>query len=159
MNKVIEEYLKSFDNLERYVLDIAPNTKPRMTAKDCHRPNHKKYWAYKENIQYEAAIAKLKDLPGLISFIIFYVPIPKKVTNVKKHKGKLEDVPVLAVPDVDNYQKALQDCLAKQDNYIHTVGMTKRYSDNPRIEIFVNKEMNKEMDAWLKELYKEVKLK
>jgi Holliday junction resolvase RusA-like endonuclease len=158
MNKIIEEYLKSFDNLERYVLDIAPNTKPRMTQRDrwAKRPVVEKYYKFKDNIKYEAMVKKLGDLPGFIPFVIFYLPIPKAIA--KKWRPELEDAPMCKYPDIDNATKSLFDCLARQDNYIHTLGVAKRYSEHPRIELYFNKKMNKEMDAWLKDLYKKTRL-
>ena len=156
LNPIIQEFLDSFEDLTCYTLGVAPNTKPRMTARDCNRPNHKKYWAYKENIQWEAIQAKLNDLPGMISFIIFYVKIPSNVPKSKR--AALENIPVPKTPDIDNFLKAFQDCLAKEDKHVHTIGVTKRYSIIPRIEVYVNKGMNEEMSKLYDELYKETKL-
>lgn len=130
----IHRILQSYNDLKLYTLDVHPVPKPRMVKSDSYKKRDVvvKYWKYKDAIIKESRKVNLKSLPGCIPMIIFYVKIPK--SNRKKIK---ENDPVLVRPDLDNYIKAIFDCLECEDNYIHTFSAAKRYSNNPRIEIYL----------------------
>jgi len=100
----------------QYTLDIEPSTWARMTAKSKFKPSAVNYHNWKNNV---AWLAKQAGLKGLKSFyeVDFYCAMPKSWS--KKKKTEMEGKPKQTTPDWDNYAKALQDALAKDDGYIY----------------------------------------
>lgn len=149
--EIINKILSTFSPLTKYVLILEPRPKPRMVKSDSwkKRPIILKYWEYKDALRLESKNNDLKKLPPFIPMMIFFVAIPKtgrrKVVagidkNTKAKTVKIEENdPVFVRPDVDNYIKALLDCMETEDNYIHTLCSAKRYSKYPRIEIYLKK--------------------
>ena len=118
-----------------YVLDISPSTWVRMTAKSKFKPSAIAYYDWKGDV---ASLAKQQGLKGLKSFyeVDFYCQMPKSWS--KKKREEMEGKPKQVTPDWDNYAKALQDALAKEDGYIYGCCACKYWSTKPRIVIRQN---------------------
>lgn len=108
-----------------YVLNINPHTKPRMTISDKwkHRPCVDAYFAFKDELIREAKRVKLPELPSQIKLIEFHIEMPESWSLKKKNEYYRK--PHQQTPDIDNLNKALFDCLLKQDNYIWSVKVEK----------------------------------
>ena len=75
--------------------------------------------------------------------VTFYITPPKKVTEskTKKFLYDIEFVNPLTRPDLDNYLKLLMDVgndiLWYDDSQCFNISMSKRYSQNPRTEVYM----------------------
>ena len=105
----------------------------------------------KETLQHEKVVAALyekvakgkqfKDKMPLDIQITAYYPIPKS-TSKKKRKEMLEhQIRPVVKPDLDNIAKLIYDALNgvawHDDNAIVDTRICKFYSENPRVEIFI----------------------
>jgi len=115
-----------------YELNIAPSTWVRMTHKSRFKPSAKRYHEWKNKV---AILSKSIGLKGLKEFyeVDFYAPMP--VTWSKKKKAEMNGKPKQTIPDWDNYAKALQDALAKDDGYIYGCCACKYWAYKGRIVV------------------------
>ena len=107
---------------------ITPIGKPRMTHRDKHRPIHKRYFKFCEDVK------RLKiSFPYKHAHIIFVLPMPKFWTKGKKKSliGELHQ----QTPDVDNLFKSLADAIYKNDSHIADVRITKVWGNEGSIII------------------------
>tara|TARA_R110001606_G_scaffold392389_1_gene561272 strand:+ start:1536 stop:1892 length:357 start_codon:yes stop_codon:yes gene_type:complete len=108
--------------------------KPRMTRADSwkKRPIVLKYWDYKDSIKGWARDYKF-NLGNEIC-VIFYIPMPKSWSNVKKVKmfGKHHQ----QRPDIDNLLKGLMDALLEEDSHIHTVYASKIWANEGSVDFY-----------------------
>ena len=104
-----------------FIFKVDPVAKPRMTQVDKwrKRPVTGKYWAFKDLLRFEANQLKVPDLPGIIKGLIFIVRIPKY--RSAKDKIAMDGEPHTVRPDLDNYLKAFQDALCKEDSHIYSI--------------------------------------
>ena len=119
---------KKFKTTERsipkyQILNIAPNTKPRMTRRDRWLDPPRKcvaqYWAYKD------ALIRAKPRTNWACLSLqFCVPMPKSWSKKKKAMMNLQAH--LPTPDLDNFVKAYKDCLLKQDSAVWRYGDIKK---------------------------------
>lgn len=121
-----KEGVAKHDTLEasktNFILHIDPCAKPRMTQRDKFNPSEAaiKYFNWKDDLEREAhRLGMPIDLPGQIKSLIFMVPIPKS-WSVKK-KNAMYSRPHQQRPDLDNYLKAFQDALCKEDSHIYSI--------------------------------------
>lgn len=96
---------------------VAPCPKPRMTRADRwkKRPIVLKYFDFADALR--DAAPEGYEVPRVLS-VTFVVPFPKSYS--KKKRESLLGQPHEQRPDLDNYIKAFQDALAKEDCQIHT---------------------------------------
>ena len=77
--------------------------------------------------------------------IVFFMPRPKGHYGTGRNEGKLKDwavdMPHVSKPDIDNLVKLTIDALTgifwKDDSQICEAIILKKYSDNPRTEVFI----------------------
>jgi Holliday junction resolvase RusA-like endonuclease len=129
-----------------FILDIIPNTAPRMTRSDQWKtdPNHPnpkqrqrlsvtRYFAYKNSV------AKLCNEINLNEFstldIIFFIPMPQSWS--KKKKEKMNGMPHQSRPDIDNLSKAFMDSVMKEDSHVWSIRKEKRWAYFGSILIYV----------------------
>lgn len=111
-------------------IEITPVAKPRMTRSDKwkERPATTKYWGFKDEL-----LRQVKgDLEPVFS-VTFYIPMKKSWSNKKKQE--MSGKPHQVKPDIDNYLKALMDCLCIDDSYIYDVRARKFWAEIGGIEI------------------------
>lgn len=69
----------------------------------------------------------------------FYMKIPKYMSQIDKKVAQTERLRHIKKPDCDNICKFYQDCLSgilfKDDNCVKILGISKHYSEMPRVEI------------------------
>ena len=125
-----------------YIFKINPCAKPRMTQGDQWRidPNHPdpkkrqrpavtRYWNFKHELLREADRLGVPELPSRLKSLVFLVPMPKSWSVKKKNAmyGQL----ALQRPDLDNYLKAIWDCLCEEDSHIACIdGPLAKYWDH-----------------------------
>ena len=118
-----------------FKMNLVP--KPRMTRSDKwkKRPATTKYWAFKDQIKVFANLQGLYELPGSIYSVQFYVAMPESWNPGKKLR--MDGTPHAGARDLDNYLKALFDCLCKQDGHIYEItnGLGKYWATESSIVI------------------------
>ena len=99
-------------------ITITPIGKPRMTQRDKWkgRPVVNSYYAFKDELTIKCRQKKFQ-LSEVLN-VVFVIPMPQSWS--KKKKAQFNGMPHTSRPDLDNLIKAVQDCLAKEDSYIHT---------------------------------------
>ena len=110
-----------------------PVAKPRMVKADVWKKRKivLDYWAFKDDIKAQAKKQKF-ELCGMYK-VTFLVEIPK---SRKTGKNKVvSGQPHLQRPDLDNYVKALNDCLLEEDDHVWYFVAQKRWSDKPGIKV------------------------
>lgn len=114
--------------MDEFKFNGTPVPKPRMTVADKwkKRPVIQNYWAFKDTIVKEAL--RQKFVLGEAFEIEFGLPL---TTKSKKVLG----TPHRQRPDVDNLLKAVMDCLLPEDSSVHTVYVSKRWSEKGFIKI------------------------
>ncbi len=115
--------------LRTFFIEIAPNTKPRMTRSDKwkNNPNHTdprqrqrkpvtQYFRFKDELRKKCKEIGLERIPASIYTLKFYIKMPDSWSKKKREllNGKFHQ----QTPDIDNLTKALFDSLEVQDNYI-----------------------------------------
>lgn len=128
-----------------YLFDVIPTSAVRMTKSDTWKlnPNHidplkrqrksvTKYFAFKNLIAYQAS--EMGFVLGDCVEVVFLVPMPDSWS--KKKKELMNRMPCKVRPDCDNYVKAVQDSLSKEDGNIWYINCKKVYSYNGSIIIF-----------------------
>lgn len=128
---------------DHFIFAITPIPKPRFNGSDFFgrdkaRPIAIRYWDWCEELRTIAAGLDF-TMPERMH-IIFHLPI----TKAEQKRGVKDGDPYKKKPDNDNMQKAFNDALTSEryakrtiigDEHIWDVRATKRYSDNPRIEV------------------------
>lgn len=130
----IAKQSKSFE------LDYTPMGKPRMTQQDKWKvnPNHEdpkkrqrpaitKYWKYKDALK-AAAEKQCFVMPECNYHMIFYIPVSASWS--KKKKVLMDKKPHKHKPDKDNLEKAVLDCLCKEDSGIWDGRVTKYWTNS-----------------------------
>jgi Holliday junction resolvase RusA-like endonuclease len=132
--------------LEIFIAKIDPVAKPRMTKRDCHRPAHKKYFAYKEQIK-RWFQDSMVTVPEKGAHIIFRIPITKSWSKIrqerligKPHRGSKDGAKAM---DKDNLEKALLDAIfpksaGEDDSHIWDTRSTKVWHDHGEIIIIID---------------------
>lgn len=118
------------------IIHTIPIAKPRMTQRDkwAKRPAVQKYYAYKDELRYNA-MSKRFTLGNNIQ-LQFHIPLPKSYSNKKKEALKRE--PHQVKPDIDNLIKSVLDSLKEKDQEIHSIFAQKVWSDNGPMIIIRN---------------------
>lgn len=113
------------------IIDIEPNTKPRMTRGDkwLKRPCVLRYWAFCEEIRLKTKNFKLSESYK----IVFYLPMPKSWS--KKKRDLMNNQPHQETPDLDNLLKAVNDALLEQDKIIYHFEASKYWAEKGKIII------------------------
>jgi len=97
---------------------IIPIPKPRMTSRDKHRPSHKRYFKFCEDVRMVGVRLKRSG-----DHVLFKIPMPKSWSKVKKKM--FDGQPHEQKPDLDNLIKALGDAIFKDDSGIWDIRATK----------------------------------
>lgn len=134
MNARYQEYLKSGEKLTFNILPKA-TPRPRVGKFGAYYP--KEYQIYKDTLRYLAKSICKNHFEGALSLeIIFYMQIPKATS--KKRYSELIGSYHISKPDCDNLAKGVKDSLEgvayRNDSQIARLTVTKKYSENPRIE-------------------------
>jgi len=87
---------------------------PRLTYQGRETEIAKRYYAYREHLQWEAKVQKFT--PGNALSMYFYVRMP--LSWSKKKKMGMVMLPCQSVPDLDNYVKAILDALFGDDRKV-----------------------------------------
>jgi len=115
-DKLVQEYDIRPGKYMRFSVQIQPMGKPRMTQKDQHKPAHKRYWAYKDEVRRQVNVP-LWRLPEPVTFnwvAWFQIPASLSKKEREARAGRIHRVK----PDRDNIDKALMDILFKLDQRI-----------------------------------------
>ncbi len=137
---MIESKHKTVGALDIYVARIDPVAKPRMTKKDCHRPAHKRYFAYKDKIRLWIKQDGI-GFPYQGAHVIFRIPVTKSWPEKRKkfrigtpHMGLMDGARAM---DIDNLEKGLMDAFLKDDSCIWDIRGSKFWHSHGEI-IIVN---------------------
>lgn len=98
---------------------IKPVPKPRMTRSDKWRKRDcvLDYYSFKDEIKLQARLNEF-ELPDAFR-VVFGIPFPRSYSYRKRET--LLGKPHQVKPDIDNYLKALMDCLKDNDSVVwHT---------------------------------------
>ena len=102
-------------------IEIEPIGKPRMTQRDKtgwkQTKAVRKYFAWKTEFVMKCRVAGVKGLGGELR-VVFVIPFPRSYSV--KRKKYLDGKPHEVKPDIDNIEKAVMDCLCKNDSHVHT---------------------------------------
>jgi Holliday junction resolvase RusA-like endonuclease len=130
----------------KFIIHAAPKPKgrPRVTRSG-HAFTPKATREYEQLIVSEWEIQHGKATPienPIAVRVMFYMPIPKATSNKARERMAAGlEVPVKK-PDIDNLLKAVLDALNgkayQDDNQIVDILAEKRYSDEPRTEVFIS---------------------
>jgi len=109
--------------------------KPRMTQQDRwkKRPATDRYWELKSRLKSIAEGAKF-ELPACNYHMVFYLPMADSWPKSKKEE--MVGRPHQQKPDKDNLEKAVLDCLCKEDSYVWDGRVTKLWAYHGRIDIY-----------------------
>lgn len=125
-----------------YRVDIAPMGAVRMTQRGKYTNRraqaylaHKNFLKWHFNAQHEGEPI---DTP-VVAEVIFYMPIPKSWSNVKKSRAM--GAGHISKPDIDNLVKTVFDAangiIWSDDNRVISVTARKIYSDTPGVKLKV----------------------
>lgn len=108
--------LAVLDTPTETIIHVEPHAKPRMSQRDKWNPTAAaiRYFDFRSAIQ-EAQRKHGIELPDVLS-VTFVCEAPKSVS--KKKRVAMLGTAKQTRPDLSNYVKALEDCLAKEDAYI-----------------------------------------
>lgn len=114
-----------------YEFPIKPMPKPRMTRADAwkSRPCVVKYWEFKEHLLYEAK--KLDFKLGNAFHVKLAISMPKSWSEKKKFE--MMGCPHDGKGDIDNFVKAIMDCMLKQDKTVYKIIAEKYWSHDDAI--------------------------
>jgi Holliday junction resolvase RusA-like endonuclease len=126
----------------RYIFNVCPMGAVRMTQSDkWKKPNHinpklrmrecvRRYFEYKDFLK---AAAKQMNYELKIELnIVFVMPMPQSWSAKKKQK--MDGMPCVVRPDLDNLIKGFQDALAETDDgNVWRYTAEKRYGYEPKI--------------------------
>jgi Holliday junction resolvase RusA-like endonuclease len=113
------------------IIQIEPNTKPRMTVSDKwkKRPCVLQYRAFCDELRLKTGNFQLSS-----SFkIVFFLSMPKSWS--KKKRDLMRGQPHQETPDLDNLLKAVNDALLEQDKVIFQIDASKWWADEGKIII------------------------
>lgn len=113
------------------IINIEPNTKPRMTTADKwkKRPCVLQYRAFCDELRLKSCNFQLSG-----SFKIrFFLSMPKSWS--KKKRDLMRGQAHQETPDLDNLLKAVNDVLLKQDKVIFQIDASKWWADKGKIII------------------------
>lgn len=118
-----------------------PASRPRVTRTG-HAYDTKQYSKFKRDVKYWLSFNYKDELierkPIMIDYT-FYRPIQSSVSKKEHDRRKNNEVLPIVKPDLDNYVKAMQDCLTGfvigDDNMVVDSHARKRYSEEPHIEV------------------------
>jgi len=104
-----------------------PVPKPRMTRSDAWKKRDcvVKYYDFKDALQLQARLEKF-ELPDSFR-VVFGIPFPRSYGKSKR--DELLGQPHQIKPDIDNYVKALMDCLKDSDADVWHVDAQKIWTD------------------------------
>lgn len=117
----------------RYVLNVVPTGKPRMTQRDKwqKRPAVLRYHDFADRLRYEASRSGF-SVPESGLSLEFHIPMPPSWT--KKKRAAMDGQPHQQKPDIDNLTKAVMDALLPDDSRIWSLdGQTKRWAAEGKI--------------------------
>ena len=108
--------LKVIDTPTETTIFVEPHAKPRMTRRDRWNPTE----AAKRYFDFRSLITEAKENHGLslpdVLNVTFVCEMPKSLS--KKKRLQMHGTAKQTRPDLSNYVKALEDCMAKEDAYI-----------------------------------------
>jgi len=111
----------------RFVFDVAPVPKPRMTKRDAwaKRPCVTRYWDYKDALKViSLEFREPFNLKDEMKYY-FYIPMPKSWS--KRKKAEMNGTKHKQKPDLDNMLKAIWDSMCAEDEVISTIGFAGKY--------------------------------
>lgn len=116
-------------------------SRPRVTRTG-HAYDTKKYSKFKHDVKYWLNFNYKEELiehkPIMIDYT-FYRPIQSSISKKEHDIRKNNVVLPIVKPDLDNYIKAMQDCLTghviSDDNMVVDIHARKFYSEEPHIEV------------------------
>jgi Holliday junction resolvase RusA-like endonuclease len=122
-----------------------PASRPRF-RRNGHTYDAKKYRDFKLTVKswliHHTSGRLIKNTSLTVKYE-FYRPIQSSISKKEHHRRAINAVKPVTKPDVDNYVKAMQDCLVgtviEDDNIITDISASKRYSEKPRIVITISK--------------------
>lgn len=111
-------------------IKINPVPKPRMVKSDAwrKRPVVEKYWTYKDELRKEFK----GELPEDV-YLSFAVCMPKSWSG--KKRNELKHKPHQQKPDLDNYVKAVLDCLSDEDSGVYKIYAQKYWAEEGSVQI------------------------
>lgn len=123
-----------------------PKQRPRVTKRGIT-------YTPKETLLYEAQVAEAAQKSELLpqsptenplKLILWcYMPIPKSWSKGKQEEARRGKIFPTSRPDIDNLAKIIMDALNgiayKDDAQIVQLVINKRYSDEPRMEVLIDK--------------------
>lgn len=115
---------------DRFFSNIKPIPKPRMTHQGRHDPRQKRFWEYKEGLQWAAKLQKFK--PGNALEMTFYMPLPRVQ---KKDDTRRPGDPHTQKPDIDNLVKGALDSFFEDDSIVYEVRAKKIWANAGAVEI------------------------
>jgi Holliday junction resolvase RusA-like endonuclease len=123
------------NNEGHFILSVPPFPKPRMTARDKWkgRPVVLRYNGWKDALRIELAKLGINDLPAAYIHFTFHVSMPDSWSAKKRNEQ--DGKPHLCRPDIDNYLKAILDCIWVNDSHIWDIRGTKIWGREGKIEI------------------------
>lgn len=146
-DRVVDRGLLQIDYSRHFfVLDVIPNTAPRMTKSDQWKtdPNHinpkkRQRLSVTRYFKYKTCVANLCNEINLNDFdtldIIFFIPMPESWS--KKKKQKMNGMPHQSRPDIDNLSKAFMDAVLKEDSHVWSIRKEKRWAYFGSILIYI----------------------
>lgn len=118
------------------VIEIEPNTKPRMTRADKwkKRPCVLQYRAFCDELRLHNVRIEPNEM-----HIIFHISMPDSWSE--KKKLSFDKTPHQNKKDIDNLLKAILDCLLDEDKYIYDIRASKYWSRKGKIEFRYGKDL------------------
>jgi len=109
------------------IFHTKPVPKPRMTRSDKWKKRDcvVDYYSFKDEIELQARLENF-ELPDAFR-VVFAIPFPRSYGRAKR-EGLLGQ-PHQIKPDIDNYLKALMDCLKTNDSSIWHIDAQKIWTD------------------------------
>jgi len=143
---ILKDHLNNFDLEKRYSLcifgELTAKARPRYTGKFVYTPVATKNY---EVLVKELFISKYGSvmLDGAVQAVITaYFSIPKSTSKKNREKMINKEILPKKKPDLDNIAKAILDSLNKiayiDDSQVTKLVVEKYYSENPRVEVFIN---------------------
>ena len=114
--------------------------KPRMTQKDQHKPAHKRYWAYKDELRRLVGIPTWRFPPPIRLHIVAYIALPPSLSKkeIAERAGHWHRI----VPDASNILKGVEDILFVKDEKIADVACKKYWeSTGPFLSLLPSLEL------------------
>lgn len=135
--------------IELIKLDIpiepVPASRPRFTRFG-HAYDAPKYRQFKKQVKIiidNSYNGKLINSSAVAVEYYFYRPVQKSLSKKERFRRINNLVRPIVKPDLDNYVKAIQDCLIQHilsdDNEIVSMHAEKLYSDKPHIRVVIRK--------------------